>query len=189
MNQLLTAGDPGDATTMGGTLHALSREGVMCHRCGDMGHFARDCQKPWQPQQRAGFVVPRDGRAAVPRAGLNALAHNAHVQYGEQEQYAAEISKADIEDIHRRLDALGVPALSAASISQMATTVPALPSPTPLIMGGPQPEGYVYVGLSRGLPLWEHESTVAASFLDAGVAGTFMEGGVAGNLPQTSDRT
>ena len=56
-------------------------------------------------------------------------------------------------------------------------------------MGGPQPEGYVYVGLSRGLPLWEHESTVAASVLDAGVAGTFMDAGVAGNFPPTSDRT
>jgi len=56
----------------------------------------RDCKKPrdptrGQPPQRVGFSVPRDGRAAVLHQGLNALAHKAHVQYGEQEQYEAEI--------------------------------------------------------------------------------------------------
>jgi hypothetical protein len=40
MNQLLTANDPGDASTVGGTLHTPSREEVTCHNCGDRGHFA-----------------------------------------------------------------------------------------------------------------------------------------------------
>jgi len=83
MKSLLTAADPGDAATVGGTLHALSREGVTCHRCGELGHFARDCKKQWQPQQHVGFSVQCDG--------LNTFAHNAHVQYGEQESMEAEI--------------------------------------------------------------------------------------------------
>ncbi len=88
MNQLLTANDPGDTTTVGGTLHALSCADVTCYNCVDQGHLARECTKP---RNQTRFFVPREVRAAVPRDGLNALAHNAHVQYDEQEQQAAEI--------------------------------------------------------------------------------------------------
>ena len=34
MNHLLTANDPGDTTTVGGTLHALPRADVTCYNCG-----------------------------------------------------------------------------------------------------------------------------------------------------------
>jgi hypothetical protein len=147
MKSLLVAADPGSVATGGGTLHALSREGVRFHRCGQLGHFARDCKHPWQPHLAAsvGLSLPRDGRVAVPREGLNALA-----QYDEQELQAAEISdyatKEDIAHILATLNAITTsPTRAGTTLAQMAT----LPSPTStpqLIVGGPKPEGYLYVG-------------------------------------------
>jgi hypothetical protein len=46
MKSLLTAADPGDADTVGGTIHALSREGVTCHRCGALG-LQRNALAQW----------------------------------------------------------------------------------------------------------------------------------------------
>ena len=82
MKSLLTAADPGSVSTGGGVLHALSREGLKCHRCGMEGHYALDCPWPKPPpfSARVGGALPHAGRVAAPREGLNALA-----QYSEQE--------------------------------------------------------------------------------------------------------
>jgi len=51
----------------------------------------------------------------------------------------------------------------ASSLAQMAVHgAPSTPK-APLIFGGAQPEGYLYVGLNHGLSVWGHADIVAAS--------------------------
>jgi hypothetical protein len=45
--------------------------------------------------------------------------------------------------------------------------MPPTASPLQLIVGGPQPEGYVYVGGNHGRVIWGSMDTVAASMMDA----------------------
>jgi hypothetical protein len=178
MNQLLTANDPGEAAAMGGTLHALLPHAeVTCYNFGEQGHLSRECKKPrnqnrWQPPQRAGFLAPRDG--------LSALAPDAYGQYDEQEQQAAEIADLRSQVAFQSLllrDAGGLGGrpdqervatagggAPGGGVAQMAATSTATP---PLIVGGPQPDGYVYIGGNHGRVVWGSLATVTASRMDA----------------------
>ena len=63
----------------------------------------------------------------------------------------------------------GVP-MAAGALAQM--TVPtAVVEAAPLIMGGPPPVGYVYVGTNQGLSIWGHNEIVAASIMEGGEVG------------------
>ncbi len=120
----------------------------------------------------------------MPRDGLNALAHNTHVQYHEQEQQAAEIVELRshvalqnmlLRDANERawMAKTGGGVLDGA-VAQMADAgatrgPPAVRSP-PLIVGGDQPmlaDGVSYVSFgqtSQDATIWGHPDIVSASF-------------------------
>lgn len=169
-----------------------------CWRCGAPDHHRKHC--PQRATQAELDGAPINQWAKMPSRPLPYSSRGVGAVLGpvpsriippqptSVAQVAEYATKADIENILARLDTLTqTPALSqtpafstpasfpvtgaAASIAQMATAAPASPSPRPLIVGGLQPEGYLYVGTNHGQPLWGHESTVAASLMDTGVAG------------------
>jgi hypothetical protein len=115
------------------------------------------------------------------RDGLSVLAPDAHGQYGEQEQQSDEIadlrSQVGFQSLllrdagglggrpdQERVATAGGGVLGGA-VAQMATTSAA--STPPLIVGGPQPDGFVYVGGNHGSVVWGSLATVTASRMDA----------------------
>ena len=120
----------------------------------------------------------------MPRDGLNALAHNTHVQYDEQEQQAAEIVELRshvalqnmlLRDANERawMAKTGGGVLDDA-VAQMAdagaTRGPPAVRSTPLIVGGDQlilADGVSYVSFgqtSQDATIWGHPDIVSASF-------------------------
>ena len=87
----------------------------------------------------------------------------------------ARIDRQDtmLETILQRLPPLtpppGVP-MAAGALAQMAVPTAAVEA-APLIMGGPPPVGYVYVGANQGLSIWGHNEIVAASIMEGGEVG------------------
>ena len=114
----------------------------------------------------------------MPCDGLNALAHNTHVQYDEQEQNEAEIFELRnqvalqhmLRDANERARpaAVGGGVLDGA-VAQMARGGPPAVRSPPLIVGGDQPtldDGVTYVCVgktSQDAPIWGHPDIVSAS--------------------------
>jgi hypothetical protein len=64
------------------------------------------------------------------------------------------------------------------ALAQITAPVTSASVPTPLMLGGVQPEGYVYVGSNQGLAVWGREDIVATA-----AAAAAMEDGQEGNGP------
>jgi hypothetical protein len=59
------------------------------------------------------------------------------------------------------------PATAGTTLSQM-TTLPSFPLNPPLIVGGHQPQGYIFVGTHHhGGPIWGSVDTVSLSMMDS----------------------
>ena len=133
------------------------------------GHFARDCPWPKPPQfsARVGGALPHAGRVAAPREGLNAQA-----QYSEQALPAIDdyATRADMAYVLSKINALATsPATAGTTLSQMTTLTPR-PLHPPLIVGGPQPPGYIFVGSHHhGGPIYGSVDTVSASMMHSPV--------------------
>ncbi len=110
------------------------------------------------------MVLPRAWLVAVQREGLNAFA-----QYGEQAPPAIDdyATKEDYAYLLAKINAITTsPATAGTMLSQM-TTLPSRPSNPPLIVGGHQPTGYIYVGTHHhGGPIWGSVDTVSLSMMD-----------------------
>ena len=109
--------------------------------------------------------MPCDGQAAVLREGLNALA-----QYSEQAPPAIDdyVTRADMAYALSKINTIATsPATAGTTLSQM-TTLPSHPLHPPLIVGGQQPQGYIFVGTHHhGGPIWGSVDTVSSSMMDS----------------------
>jgi hypothetical protein len=164
-----------------------------CWRCGSQDHHRKDCSHKASPAELAGapinqwakmpprpFPPPARPAGVVPGAlQLRTVLPSPQTSVAQVADYA---TKEDIAHILAKINAINLsPAMSGAplaplmsaqqgshqgTVAQMATSAP------PLIVGGPQPEGYVYVGSHHhGGVIWGSMDTVAASRMEAGAAG------------------
>ena len=71
-----------------------------------------------------------------------------------------------------RVAAAGPTGTDATSLAQMTLQGTPATHRAPLIVGGAQPDEYVYIGLNHGASVWAHADIVAASVGDLGEAGS-----------------
>jgi hypothetical protein len=154
-----------------------------CWRCGSQDHHHKDCSHKASPAELAGLInqwakmpprpFPQQARPAGVVPGALQLRPVLPSPQTSVAQVADYVTKEDIAHILAKMNAIKLsPAMSGAplaplmsaqqgshqgTVAQMATSAP------PLIAGGSQPEGYVYIGSHhQGGVIWGSMDTVAA---------------------------
>ena len=87
-------------------------------------------------------------------------------------QVADYATKENIAHILAKVHALTMAqGVSQGAVAQLAVSAPPTASSPPLIVGGQQPEGYVFVGTHHhGGSIWGSIDTVTASMMETGAA-------------------
>lgn len=160
-----------------GGLHALRNSGF-CWRCGSRDHHRSSCPQPASQNELDGLplaswmVRPPPSPAPSPSTALAPLS---------AVQSRLDRQDALLQSILARLDAvpLSIGAAPSSSPALVPLSAPVEPTPPtvatpsavavepPMIVGGPQPAGYVLAGQNQGMPLWVESSLLAASVMHA----------------------
>jgi hypothetical protein len=173
--------------TVGCGIFALGRQQVPgCWSCGGSGHLRSDCPFPASKAELEGATMnqwakmPRVASSVAPSQAPfpSAARGSATSTTTVLAQMAVLNARVDCQDtmfetILQRLPPLtplpGVP-MAAGALAQMEVPTAAVEA-APLIMGGPPPVCYVYVGTNQGLSIWGHNEIVAASIMEGGEVG------------------
>ena len=134
MKGALDVHDPGLNAPAGG-LHALGRD-FRCWKCGLPGHLARDCTS-------GDMVADKPSQAS-----LNALAQDEALLslFHKQERVQEQLIEAQARLAQYDAKAAAIPS-EASPLATLATYGPLSTRMAPLITGGVQPAGYIYVAL------------------------------------------
>lgn len=188
-DEMLQAGVGGNDFYDG--IFALTRG---CWRCGKTGHRRDDCPLPQSDAERRGEPLRRWAVDATPDARAVSQLSSIQAHMAKQDQALAAMSSMVRQltaggsiaaapppvagPLVASIPTTGPPdlrTLNLAALTNDADLPPNIPEPcdagapdvAPMIMGGPQPAGYVFAGQNQGLPLWVTPSIIEASVMMA----------------------
>jgi hypothetical protein len=176
-----------------------------CYRCGGP-HLRRDCDKKPSAAELQGLPMNHWAKFPEAQSGITGARSQGFSRPFQTSRVGAPAAAsppvvaqvASLTDRLDRYEALlqsalarmsAAPAVTAGALlppatftsnalAQITAPVPSASVPTPLMLGGVQPEGYVYVGSNQGLAVWGREDIVATA-----AAAAAMEDGQEGNGP------